>query len=119
VRVYTSHVRAGADPVLVHEGFSWAAFLFGPVYLAVHRAWIAAALNLAALILVQALCRALGSAAPMLGLAVLQGLFARDLWRWGLARRGFALGPVLAATDYDQAIARLLVARPDFLPRAA
>lgn len=119
MRVYTSHVRAGSDPILVREGFSWAGFLFGFLYLAVHRAWVPAALNLAALILTQALCGAIGNQAPLFGLAILQGLFARDLWRWGLFRRGYAQGPVVAAADPDQALARLLGARPDLLPRAA
>jgi hypothetical protein len=119
MKIYTSHTKPGDDPVLVREGFSWAAFLLGPLYLAAHRAWVPAALNLAAIILLQAICGALGSPAPMLGLAILQGLFARDLWRWGLARRGFASGPVVAATNQDQAFARLLGARPDLLPRAA
>jgi hypothetical protein len=119
MKIYTSHTKPGDDPVLVREGFSWAAFLFGPLYLAAHRAWVPAALNLAAIILLQAICTAISSPAPMLGLAILQGLFARDLWRWGLARRGFAPGPVVAATNQDQAFARLLGARPDLLPRAA
>jgi hypothetical protein len=115
MRVYTTHFHPGQDPVLVREGFSWAAFLFGFLYLALHRAWIPAALNLAALILTQALCSAIGNPAPLLGLAILQGLFGRDLCRWGLSRRGYASGPVVAASDPDQALARLLGARPDLL----
>jgi hypothetical protein len=119
MRVYTTHFRAGADPILVREGFSWAGFLFGFLYLGLHRAWVPAALTLAALILTQAFCSLIGNPAPLLGLAILQGLFARDLWRWGLSRRGFAQGPVVAAADPDQALARLLLARPDFLTRPA
>jgi len=119
MKVFTSHVRPGRDPVLVREGFSWAAFFFGFLYLALHRAWIQAALNLAAVLLIAALDRALGSAAPALGLAFLQGLFGRDLWRWSLAQRGFAEGPVVAAPDQDQALAKLLGARADFLPAGA
>jgi hypothetical protein len=116
MRVYTTHFRAGADPILVREGFSWAGFLFGFFYLAIHRARVPAALTLAALILTQTLSSAIGNPAPLLGLAILQGLFAHDLLRWGLSRRGFAAGPVVAATDPDQALARLLVGRPDVLP---
>jgi hypothetical protein len=80
---------------------------------------VAAALNLAAVVLVAAICNAIGSPAPLLGLAILQGLFARDLCRWGLSRRGYAPGPVVFAADPDQAFARLIGARPDLLPRAA
>ena len=48
MRFWTAHIRAGAAPVLVREGFSWGALLFGPLWLAVHRAWIPAVLALAA-----------------------------------------------------------------------
>jgi len=118
VRIYTSHLRAGDAPVLVREGFSWGGFFFGFLYLALHRAFVPAALNLAALIILQAACRAIGSPAPLLGLALLQGLFARDLWRWGLSRRGFEAGPVVAAASQDEALARLLGGRPDLLRQA-
>lgn len=113
MRIFTSHIRASEPPVMVREGFSWAAFLFGFLYLAAHRAWIQAALNLAALLVTIAIDRAIGSGAPMLGLAILQGLFARDLVRWSLTQRGFATGPTVAAPDHDQAFARLLGARAD------
>jgi hypothetical protein len=119
MKIYTSHFRQGETPILVKEGFCWPGFFLGFLYLAAHRAWVAAAFNLAAVILIAALCKAIFSPAPMLGLAILQGLFARDLCRWGLARRGYATGPVVAAPDLDQAFARLLGARPDLLPRAA
>ena len=48
-------LRPGAAPVLVREGFAWGALLFGPLWLAAHRAWIPAALALAAGILILAL----------------------------------------------------------------
>jgi hypothetical protein len=119
MKVFTSHVRPGGEPVMVREGFSWAAFFFGFLFLAAHRAWIQAALNLAALLLIVALDRALASGAPMLGLALLQGLFGRDLWRWSLAQRGFRTGPVVVAPNEDEAFAKLLGARADFLPSGA
>ncbi len=52
MRFWTIHMRANAPPVLVREGFSWTALLFGPLWLAWHRAWIPAALDLAASILI-------------------------------------------------------------------
>ncbi len=119
MRVFTSHLRPGAPPVLVREGFCWPAFWFGFLYLAAHRAWIAAGLNLAAFLLVLGLTRAAGTDAPLLGLAVLQGLFAQDLRRWSLALHGLAAGPVVAAPDYDQAFARLLTERADLLASTA
>ncbi len=111
MRVFTTHQRQPEPPVLVREGFSWAAFFLGFLYLAAHRAWIQAALNLAALLLLLALGRLLHTGAPLLGLAILQGLFGRDLIRWSLAQRGFTEGPVVAATDRDQALGRLIDSR--------
>jgi hypothetical protein len=108
MRVFTTHQRAAEPPMLVREAFSWAAFFFGFLYLAVHRAWLQAAFNLAAFLLVLALCRFLGDGVPLLGLAVLQGLCARDLRRWSLAQRGFVEGPVVAGRDRDQAFGRLI-----------
>jgi hypothetical protein len=108
VKIFTTHARPGEPPVLLREGFSWAGFFFGFLYLAANRAWIQAALNLAALLLVLSLSRAIGNAAPTLGLAILQGVFARDLLRWSFAQRGFIEGPVVAAPDQDQAFGRLI-----------
>ena len=45
MRFWTAHVRQGTAPVLVREGFSWGALLFGPIWLAAHRAWIPAVLT--------------------------------------------------------------------------
>ena len=119
MKVFTSHLRAGALPVLMREGFSWPAFVFGFLYLAVHRAWVAAALNLAVFLLASGLARSTGSGAPLLGLAVLQGLFARDLRRWSLAHGGGPGGPAVAAPYHAQAAARLVGQRADLIPPPA
>jgi hypothetical protein len=111
MKVFTTHQLQADTPILVRESFSWAAFFFGFLYLAVHRAWIQAALNLAALLLVLVVCRTFATGAPLLGLAILQGLFGRDLLRWSLAQRGFVEGPVIAAPDRDQALGRLIESR--------
>ena len=59
VRFWTAHTPVRArHPVLVREGFSWGALLFGPLWLAVHRAWIAAVLALAASVLIVVLAEA-------------------------------------------------------------
>jgi hypothetical protein len=111
MKVFTTHEQQTEPPILVREGFSWAAFFFGFLYLAIHRAWIQAALNLAALVLVLVLCRQFAIGAPLLGLAILQGVFGRDLIRWSLAQRGFIEGPVVAAPNHDQALGRLIDSR--------
>jgi Protein of unknown function (DUF2628) len=120
VRFWTGHMRSGTAPVLVREGFAWGAFLFGPLWLAVHRAWVPAALTLAAGILILALTPGAMATALMLALAVWLGTAGHDLRRWSMRLRGFTLFQVIAARDETDAFARLLERRPDltgsFLP---
>ncbi len=118
MRAFSVHIRDGRAPVLVAERFAWSAFVFGPLWLAAQRAWVAAALALLAGL-------AVGLAPPpwraplALALAVLLGLFGHDLRRWSLARRGFALAHVVVAADADAAFARLLQTTPELLEAAA
>ena len=110
MRIYTAHLRAGRGPVLVREGFSWGAFLFGPLWLAVKGAWVAAALALAALVLA-------GTTpfGPVAGFALffLLGLFGNDFRRWSLRLGQFTLEQVVAGRSRDEAMLRLLSSRPD------
>jgi hypothetical protein len=123
VRFWTGHMRPGTEPVLVREGFAWGALLFGPLWLAAHRAWIPAALALAAGILILALTAGATAAALMLALAVWLGLSGHDLRRWSMRQRGFTLFEIIAARDETDAFAKLLERRPDlaggFLPPGA
>ncbi len=110
MNIYTAHLRAGRQPVLVREGFSWGAFLFGPLWLVAHGAWIAAALSLALLVLAGA--TAAGPVAGF-GLFLLLGLFGNDLRRFGLRLGRFELAHVVAGRSRDDALLRLLSARGD------
>lgn len=112
MKTWTVHARAGRMPVLVKEGFSLWAALFGPFWLLAQRAWIAGVLLL---------CLDLGSTLLLpdrygtivsLGLAWAMGVFGRDIIRWSLARRGYVLADVVAATAEDLAFGRILTARP-------
>jgi hypothetical protein len=118
MRIYTTHVKQGAAPVLLREGFSWASVLFGPLYFAVNLAWIPAAFSLAASVLINALAPPAYAVLLSLGFLVLQGLLARDALRWSLRQRGYTQGPVVAASTGDEALARLLNAYPDLIPQA-
>jgi hypothetical protein len=118
VKVYTTHVRPDRAPVLVREGFSWTALIFGVFYFLWHRAWNAVAVDAAAVALASVAGALLGTAAPMLGVIVLQGVLGHDLLRWGLAMRGYVQGPVVAAQDQDSALARLLDERHDLVGAA-
>jgi hypothetical protein len=113
MRIYTSHLRQDRAPVLVREGFSWAAFVFGVFYFLRHGAWNAAVLNLLAIVLTIAAGSFLGSGAPVIGIVVLQGVLGNDLLRWGLSLHGYVPGPVVAARNEDRALLRLIDERGD------
>jgi hypothetical protein len=117
MRLYTALLKADAEPVLVREGFSWGALILGPLWLAAHRAWIAAALSLAAYVLIAALTGEPASTILSAGLALILGLTGNDLRRWALENRGYLLVHVLAAGSQDDALTRLLTNRPDLANR--
>jgi len=99
---------AKAAPVLIREGFSLWAFLFGPLWLLANRCWlagIAAALALGAF----ALLPDPYGFALSLSLQLLLGFHGRDLRRWTLAH-------IVLGHDADGALARLLQAEPRLLP---
>jgi hypothetical protein len=115
MKTFTSHFKQGLPPVLVGEGFSWAATIFGWLWLLFQGAWIPALIVFAVTLLL------LGQAGPwsgalLIGLCMAQGCFGRDLVRWSLLLRGFTPGPVIAARDPDGAYARLVTERPDLFP---
>jgi hypothetical protein len=116
MRIYTAHLAPGRTPHLVREGFSLGAFLFGPLWLFAHRAWVPGLIALALLIGVGILGGAIGGSGTatilLLGYAVLLGFNGRDLCRWSLARRGYEESHVLAGRDGDAAFARLIVRDP-------
>ncbi len=113
MKIWTAHVKKAHAPVLVKEGWSWGAALFGPLWLLAHQAWIAGAIYLALVaVLVVALPAGLQAVAA-LGLGVLSGLLGRDVLRWSLAQRGYVMDHVVAAQDEEAALGRLLDVRGD------
>jgi len=120
VRFWTGHLRPETAPILVREGFSWGACVFGPLWLAVHNAWLPATLALAVGILIVVLTAGPTQAALLLALAVWLGVSGQDLRRWSLRLRGFTLLEVVGARDETEALAALLGRRPHlaghFLP---
>ena len=99
--------------MLVREGFSFAAFLFGPIWLLAHRAWIPAVLLIAANVLVGALAPEAAEPLLFLGIMLFVGLAGNDIRRFSLERAGYLLMHVVAARDADGALARLLDRRPE------
>jgi hypothetical protein len=117
VKLYAALLKPNTEPVLVKEGFAWGGLIFGPLWLAAHRTWIAAAISLAAYILIAALLPRPASAILLAGVALILGLTGNDLRCWALEHRGYLLTNVLAAGNRDDAFARLLTHRPDLATR--
>ncbi len=115
---YTAHLKADRAPVLLREGWSWAAFLFGAIWLLAKRAWIPALLEMAGLVVLIRLAPPPFWRPALLGLALLNGALGRDFIRWSLDRRGYRLGHVVLAADRDAALLRLFTARPDLMDPA-
>ena len=113
MRIWTAHTREFHKAVLVPEGFSTGALLFGPFWLAAHRAWIAAGIALAAYLFVWLLFD--GTVLPILlgGIAVALGFSGYDLVRAALRFGGYDETQILAAQDETGALARLFAERPE------
>lgn len=113
MKSYTAHLKPDCSPVVLLEGWSWGAAVFGPFWLLLHRAWVPAVLFGAAALLVMVLAPPRLGGLIGLGFGVLAGLLGRDAVRWSLERRGYLLTHVMAARDADSALARLLHVRAD------
>ena len=117
MRIYTALLKNDAEPVLMREGFAWGALFFGPVWLAAHRAWIAAAITLAAYVLIAVFAPTPAAMILTAGLALILGFTGQDLRRWALEWRGYLLVHVLTAINRDDAFMRLMALRPDLAAR--
>ncbi len=113
MRIWTVHLRDDAAPVLVREGFSLGAAVFGPLWFAWRRAWVPAFLALAVWVVVDTLTSGGTRLVLDAGLVLLQGLSGHDLRRWSLGRRRFTLAEVVTARNSETAWARLLDRRGD------
>jgi hypothetical protein len=122
MRIYTAYVRHGGldpnrDVVLVKEGFSWPAFIFGVLWALSRRLWLAAIVFVLAFAAIEAFARFAGldpttGAALMLGLSAGFGWLGNDLRRKKLERDGFVFQGVVAGENFDAALARFLDGAP-------
>ena len=113
MKVWTAHEKPHTPPLLLREGFSFGAAFFGPIWLAMHRAWIPAACVLVLLILIPMLTDPPVTAVLTAGVWLMLGQTGRDLVRWSIERDGWLATAVIAARDLDDAQIRLYSARPD------
>jgi hypothetical protein len=119
VTSYAVYLKAGRTPVLVRDGFSVWALLFGPFWLLMKAAWIPAGVLFALEIVLRLLLHPPIAGIVGLGVAWLVGLHAQDLCGWSLARRGWQLRTVATGRTHDEAYARLLAGEPDLWAAAA
>jgi hypothetical protein len=105
--------RPARMPELVPEGFSLFAALLPPVWLLLHRQWLALVIYLAVAVLMTLLLPSAVQAVAMPALQLLIGLQAQDIRRWTLARRGWPVSGVVLARDAEAALLRVLDGRPD------
>lgn len=117
MRIWSVAVRGNGrlepDIVLVKEGFSWPAFMFGPLWFLWHRLWLALLGYLAAnIVLAGALALFGANPAQQLlagvAFALLVGWHGNDLRRWTLLRRGYRLVELVVARDEGEAEKRTL-----------
>jgi Protein of unknown function (DUF2628) len=118
VRFWTAHEKPRASPVLVREGFSFGALVFGPFWLLAQGAWLPAIAGFLVGGAIPLLTRPPASAVLGSGLALLFGFSGRDLVRWTVARRGYLQTDVVTGRNEDEAYARLFTARPDLVERS-
>ena len=123
MKIWTVHTKPDAAPILIREGFSFGALIFGPLWLLAHRAWIPAVLSAVAFVLILAVATPRVAIPLCDGISILLGFYGQDLRRWSLDRAGYTLVHVVVARDEEGALTRLLTRRPDlaapFLPAGA
>jgi hypothetical protein len=92
----------------VRDGFSWAAFLFGPLWMLRQRLWLVLLLDLIVLAVVLAGLRAAGTSpvgvvAALALVALLTGIEASTLRRWTLGHRRWTCLGVVVGDDLEAA----------------
>ena len=100
--------RAPEQFVFVRDGFHFWAFVLAPLWLLLHRLWLALliyAVGYGALSFGLAFARVSSSAQAIVALliALLVGFEASSIWRWTLNRRGWAMLGFVVAEDAEMA----------------
>lgn len=94
------------DVILIREGFSWAALLFGPIWTLMHRLWLTSALWIAAMIVIGLVGARFGEAVTwtlVIGFLMWFAWEARDFQRARLTHRDWRLVGVVDARNSKMA----------------
>jgi hypothetical protein len=108
---------AGAERfVFVRDGFNWAAFFFGALWMLWHRLWLVLLSYLVIVGALEFLLRLIGASVAariLIGffIALLVGLEAASLRRWTLIRRGWRDHGIVVGDDLEGAERRFFSAR--------
>jgi len=116
MRAWTVHLPPpgrATPPALIPERFTWLAALFGVPWLLLNRIWWAAGGLLGVELLLAALLPPGTALVAGTAVQLLLGCHAQDLRREALRMRGWTQSDVVLAGNEDDAIARLLAARPE------
>lgn len=109
--------QAAERALLVRDGFSWLAVIFGPLWLLFHRMFVVLLILLVgAGGLIALIDETLGEPVAGivgLGLGVWFAFEARGLRRWALARRGWQLVGIVEAANRQEAERRYFASRSD------
>jgi len=113
--------------VFARDGFHVWAFLLAPLWLLVHRLWLAFGIYIVGYALISiglVFVRAPTSAQFLVGLllALLMGFEASTIWRWTLARRGWTMLGFVVGEDTEMAEQRFFaewIRRPSESPVTA
>ena len=119
MKLFTIHIQKyGKDPVpdvrAVKEGFNWVAFIFTALWALVKGYWWVAFGLFALEIAITAILAAIGldlfgQAVVNIAFNLLVGIYANDLARWSLARRGFTEDEVVSAASKEHAVERYVL----------
>jgi len=110
--IYTVHVQksdtTAVNARFIREGFTWAALIFGPLWLLIHRLWLALLLYCLALILITALAYYMhldnGTSVVLSELISLYlALEGNQLRRNTAERRGWTMVDVISAINLEAA----------------
>jgi hypothetical protein len=124
MHIYTIHEHGDTPPgerdphaVFVREGFSLFALMFSILWFMFHRMWretilIAVAITLIVVIAIGGDMGIIGGNALRMVFSLGVAVFARDMWRAALARRGFREVGVVSGSTVEEAALEYLL-RPD------
>jgi hypothetical protein len=124
MHIYTIHEHGDTPPgerdphaVFVREGFSLFALLFSILWFMFHRMWretvlIAVAITLIFVIAIGGDLGTIGGNALRMVFSLGVAVFAHDIWRAALARRGFREVGVASGSNVEEAALEYLL-RPD------